>query len=423
LKLLLKNGHVVDYYTNVDKQADVLIEDGKISKIGSLNVEADETIDCTNMYVIPGMVDMHCHLREPGFEHKEDIATGVNSAVKGGWTSVACMPNTNPPIDNEEIINYIIDKSKSQEKCNVFPIACITKEHQGKEVVDMSLLKSAGAVAFSDDGKPVVSAKVMKEGMKEAYKNNCAIISHCEELTLGAGSINDGKVSKKFNLQGVPREAEEIMVLREIALAEANDLRVHIAHISTKGSAQYIREAKKRGVKVTCETCPHYFSLTDEFTEGKNPNAKMNPPLRTEEDKKAIIEAIKDGTVDAIATDHAPHSEEEKAAGIEKAPNGILGFETALKLVVTNLVDKGYIDYKKAVELLSYNPAQILNINRGILKEESIADITIFNPDTEEVYTKEDIVSKSKNSPFIGMKLKGKVMYTIVNGKIVYKAN
>ena len=421
MKTLLKNGNIVDFSTKFNKKADVLIEDGIIKEIGSIEESADEIIDCTDLYVMPGMVDMHCHLRDPGFEYKEDIASGVNSAVKGGWTSIACMPNTKPVIDTVETIKYVIDKAKKQNKANVFPIACITKNQEGKEVVDMKALKSAGAVAFSDDGKPVVSAYVMKQGMIKAYENNAAIISHCEEITLGAGSINDGEVSKKFNLYGVPREAEEIMVAREIVLAEANNIWVHIAHISTKGSAQLIREAKKRGVKVTCETCPHYFTLTDEFTEGKNTNAKMNPPLRTAEDRRAIIEAIKDGTVDAIATDHAPHSVDEKNVPIDKAPNGIIGFETALKLSITNLVDKGHIDYMKLVELISYNPSKILNINRGKLEKGSIADITVFDPNYHGVYTEESIVSKSKNSPYIGMDLKGEVVYTIVDGNVVYK--
>lgn len=421
MKILLKDGHVVDFKSELDKNVDILIEDNLIKEIGNITEEYDQVIDCTNLYIMPGMVDMHCHLREPGFEHKEDIVTGANSAAKGGWASIACMPNTNPPIDSVELVKYIKNRAEEANKVNVFPIACITKKQEGKEVVNMKSLKEAGAVAFSDDGKPVVSAKVMKEGMIEAYKNNSAIISHCEEITLGAGSINDGEVSKKYNLQGVPREAEEIMVAREIVLAEANNIAIHIAHISTKGSAEAIRQAKKRGVKVTCETCPHYFSLTEEFTEGKNTNAKMNPPLRTEEDRQAIIKALQDGTIDAIATDHAPHSKEEKDVGIEKAPNGILGFETALKLCITNLIDKGYIDYLKLAELISYNPSKILNINRGQIKEGEIADITVFNPNVEEIYKEESIVSKSKNSPYIGMSLKGEVKYTIVSGKIVYQ--
>ena len=401
MKTLLKNGHVIDFKTRTDKVTDILIIDGKIASIGKTKTECENIIDLNGLFVIPGLVDMHCHLREPGFIYKEDVETGVNSAVRGGFTGIACMPNTKPVIDSKEVIQMIINKAKSLNKANVFPIACITKEMKGEEVTNMEELKKVGAVGFSDDGKPVSSARVMKEAMLKALENNVPIISHCEDMTIAEGP-----------------EAEEIMASRETIIAKDNDLKVHIAHISTDTTAEIIRHAKKIGTKVTCETCPHYFTITEDKVKQCGSNAQMNPALRKEKDVVAIIEAIKDGTIDVIATDHAPHSEEEKSSA--NPPNGIIGFETALKLVITYLIDKGHIDYMKLVELMCYNPSKILNIDRGTLEVGKTADITVFNPNIESVYKKEDIVSKSKNSPYIGMKLKGEIIYTIVKGEIVY---
>jgi len=403
MRTLIKNGHVVDFKTKLDKVVDVMIEDDKVIAIGNVGDTADTIIDAEGLYVVPGLVDMHCHLRDPGFIHKEDIETGIKSASRGGFTSIACMPNTKPVIDSKETIEYIVNKAKMQNSVNVYPIACITKNMEGNELTDMAGLKSAGAVAVSDDGKPVVSARVMKSGMIEALKNNLTIISHCEEVTISEG-----------------RESEEIMASRETILAKDNDLKVHIAHISTEMSVEIVRHAKKIGTKVTAETCPHYFSITEEKIKEKGTDAQMNPNLRKDADVKAIIEGIKDGTIDAIATDHAPHSKEEKMS--DNAPNGIIGFETALKLVITYLIDKGHIDYMKLVELMCYNPARLLNIDKGTLEVNKTADITIFDPNVEKEYKTEDIVSKSKNSPFTEMLLNGEIQYTIINGKVVYCA-
>jgi dihydroorotase len=353
LTTLLKNGKVIDYKTDKEEFLDILIEDNIIKKIGqNLNEnKADKVIDCSFLYIIPGMIDIHCHLREPGFEYKETIKTGSASAVKGGFTTVCPMPNTSPVTDNKNTLLEVIKKAKKANLCNVLPYASVTKGQLGEELVDFIELKKAGAIAFSDDGIPVKNAKIMKQGIIAADNLNTFVASHCDQPELAKGTINEGKISKKLNVEGVPKEAEIIMAAREIALAEANNTRVHICHISTKETAAIIRDAKKRGVKVTCETCPHYYSFTEEHVLKHGANAKMNPALRTKEDQKAIIEAIKDGTIDAIITDHAPHSKEEKSQELSKTPNGIIGFETALSATITNLVDKGHISYKDMVKL------------------------------------------------------------------------
>ena len=419
---LLKNGRLIDYKTNTNDYFDIFIENGIIKEISKeINKIADEIIDCTNLFIIPGMIDVHCHLREPGFEHKETIETGMKSAAKGGFTSICPMPNTKPACDSVFILQKIQTEAKRVGVCNVFPYASVTIGEKGEELTDFEALKNAGAIAFSDDGMPVVSSKIMREAIIKSNELGTFVASHCEDKELGKGAINKGKISEKLNVEGVYPEAEILMAAREIELAETNKKHVHICHISTKESVNMIRDAKKRGVNVTCETCPHYYSFTEDEVLVSGTNAKMNPPLRTKEDLDAIVEGLKDGTIDNIITDHAPHSAEEKNQELSKAPNGIIGFETALSATVTNLVDKGYISYLDMVRLTSYNPAKLLGIDRGVIEEGKIADITIFDPNKEYIYTKESIVSKSKNSPFIGKKLKGEVKYTIVNGKVVYK--
>ena len=419
---LLKNGKLIDCKTNTEDYFDILIENEKIKEISKeINAKADKVIDCTNLFIIPGMIDIHCHLREPGFEHKETIETGMKSAVKGGFTSICPMPNTNPTCDSVFILRKIQDEAKRVGICNVFPYGSVTIGEKGEELTNFEELKNAGAIAFSDDGMPVVRAKIMRDAMIKANEMNTFVASHCEEKELGKGAINAGKIAEKLNVEGVFPEAETLMAAREVEIAEINNVRAHICHISAKETARLIRDAKKRGVNITCETCPHYYSFTEEEVLVSGTNAKMNPPIRKEEDVEEIIKALKDGTIDCIITDHAPHSKEEKEVELSKAPNGIIGFETALAATVTNLVDKGYISYLDMVKLTSYNPAKILGIDRGVIEEGKIADITIFDPNKEYVYTKEDIVSKSKNTPFIGKKLKGEVRYTIVNGNVVYK--
>ncbi len=421
MSILLKNGTVLDYASNTNEKLDVLIENNKIVKIGKEILGADEIIDCTGLLIMPGMVDMHCHLREPGGEHKETIETGCHSAVKGGFTTICPMPNTKPTPDSAIVLEKIISEAKRVNLCNVLPFSSVTKGEKGEELVDFEAQKAAGAIAFSDDGMPVENARMIREAMIKANKIGSFISEHCEEKSVSSGAINAGKIAEKLGVEGVLPEAEEIMAARDITIAETNNLHTHICHISTKTSVSMIRDAKKRGVKVTCETCPHYYSFTVEEVLTSGVNAKMNPPLREEKDKEEIIKGLKDGTIDAIITDHAPHTEEEKAKGLSTAPNGIIGFETALAATITNLIKPGYIDYMDMVRLMSYTPAKILGIDRGEIKEGAIADLTIFDPNKEYVYTKESIVSKSKNTPWIGKKLTGEVEYTICNGRVVYK--
>ncbi len=422
MTILLKNGKLIDYKTNTNDYFDIFIENGIIKEISKeINKIADEIIDCTNLFIIPGMIDVHCHLREPGFEHKETIETGMKSAAKGGFTSICPMPNTKPACDSVFILQKIQTEAKRVGVCNVFPYASVTIGEKGEELTDFEALKNAGAIAFSDDGMPVVSSKIMREAIIKSNELGTFVASHCEDKELGKGAINKGKISEKLNVEGVYPEAEILMAAREIELAETNKKHVHICHISTKESVNMIRDAKKRGVNVTCETCPHYYSFTEDEVLVSGTNAKMNPPLRTKEDLDAIVEGLKDGTIDNIITDHAPHSAEEKNQELSKAPNGIIGFETALAASITNLIDKGHIDYLDLVRLTSYNPAKLLGIDRGVIEEGKVADITVFDPNKEYIYIKESIVSKSKNTPFIGKKLKGQVKYTIVNGKVAYK--
>ena len=422
MKTLLKNGTLIDYKTNTFEKKDILIENDKIVKIANeIGEQADKIIDCTNLNIMPGMIDMHCHLREPGFEHKETIETGSKSAVSGGFTTICPMPNTKPTPDSAIVLQKIIEEAKRVNLCNVLPYASVSKGEKGEELVDFETLKKAGAIAFSDDGMPVVNSKMMREAIIEADKLGTFVASHCEEKSVAAGAINSGKVADQLGVDGVLPEAEEIMAAREMVIAETNDVRAHICHISTKTTKNMVRDAKKRGVKISCETCPHYFTFTVDEVLKSGVNAKMNPPLREEKDRLAIIEGLKEGTIDAIITDHAPHTEDEKNKGLATAPNGIIGFETALSAEIMNLIDTGDLTYLDLVRLTSYQPAQLLNIDRGIIEEGKVADITIFDPNETYTYTKEMIVSKAKNSPFIGKELKGRVKYTIVNGNIVYK--
>lgn len=423
LRTLLKNGRVVDYASKINEKMDILIEGDKIIKLNKeISEEADVLIDCNNLVIIPGMIDMHCHLREPGFEYKETIETGSRSAVKGGFTTICPMPNTNPTPDSAFVLKKIIDEAKRVNMCNILPYGSVSIGEKGEEITDFKELKSAGAIAFSDDGMPVVNSRLMREAIIKADKMDTFVASHCEEKSVADGAINVGNVQEALGVKGVLPEAEEIMVAREIVISETNNVRAHICHISTKTSVNMIRDAKKRGVKISSETCPHYFSFTVDEVLKSGTNAKMNPPLREERDRQAIIDGLKDGTIDAIITDHAPHSEDEKNKELSKAPNGIIGFETALPAIITNLIDKGLLTEMDMVRLTSYNPARLLKIDKGEIKEGKIADLTIYNPNEQYTYTKEMIVSKSKNTPFIGKKLKGKVEYTIVSGNIVYKS-
>lgn len=422
MKILLKNGRLIDYKNKIDGMYDVLIEDEKITKVEKdLEEKVDKEINCKGLNIIPGMIDMHCHLREPGFEYKETIETGSKSAVAGGFTTICPMPNTKPTPDNEETLEKIIKEAKRVNLCNVLPYASVTKGEKGEELVNFEKLRDAEAIAFSDDGMPVENSRLMRKAMIEADKLGTFVASHCEEKSVAKGAINAGEIADRLGVDGVLPEAEEIMAAREIVISETNKVRGHICHISTKTTKDMIKDAKKRGVKITCETCPHYFTFTVEEVLQSGTNAKMNPPLREEKDREAIIEGLTDGTIDCIITDHAPHSEEEKNQDLAKAPNGIIGFETALSAEIMNLIDTRELNYLDLVRLTSYNPAKLLNIDKGVIEPGKVADITIFDENEKYVYTEEMIVSKAKNSPFIGKELKGKVKYTIVGGRIVYE--
>ncbi len=421
MKLLIKGGHVVDPKNNIDRVCDIFIDKGLISDVDE-NIELDdldiEVIDAKGKYVTPGLVDMHVHLRDPGFTYKEDIESGTKAAAMGGVTSLACMPNTSPVCDNVAVIEYIKSTAKKVGYVNVYPIGAITKGLKGEELAEIGNFKFAGVVAISDDGRPVESAGLMRRALEYADMFDVTVISHCEEMSIAEGSMNEGAVATELGLKGISNAAEEIMVNREIILAENTGTSVHIAHISTKGSVEAIRQAKKRGVKVTCETCPHYFSLTEEAVLGYNTNAKMNPPLRTKEDVEAIKAGIADGTIDAIATDHAPHNIDIKRCEFQDAANGIIGLETSLGLSVKYLVKSGLITMSRLIELMSKNPANILGLAKGSLSVGSAADVIIFDADKEYTVDVEKFMSKSKNSPYNGYVLCAKPEYTIVGGKI-----
>jgi dihydroorotase len=421
--LLIKGGRVIDPSQGMDETADILVEAGRIIELGkNLKAEAGwETIEAAGFLVTPGLIDMHVHLRDPGLEYKEDIATGTRAAAAGGFTSVACMPNTKPVNDSCTVTMFIVSKAKAEALVNVFPIGAITCGSKGEELVALGELKDVGCVAVSDDGRPVMDAQMMRLALESARQVGIPLISHAEELSLAAnGAMNEGAVSRELGLKGIPWAAEDTAVARDVFLAEFTGAPVHIAHVSTRGAVRIIRDAKARGVKVTCETAPHYFSLTDEAVRSREANAKMNPPLRSDEDVAAIKAGLADGTIDAIATDHAPHQKDEKAVEFSRALNGIIGLETSLPLSL-GLVRDEILGLSVLVEKMSLNPARILGIERASLKPGAIADISIIDPNLEWVVEADKLASKSKNSPWLGVKMTGKAVYTIVGGEIVYR--
>jgi dihydroorotase len=419
--LCIKNGTMIDGLHPKQESMDVLIGNGVVIKIGrNLEAAGCRVIDAKGCWIMPGLIDAHCHLREPGFEYKEDIYSGTRSAAMGGFTQVACMPNTDPVLDNAPLIEFVRQKAQSEGAVKVHVIGAITKGLQGKELSEMGELKEAGATALSDDGKPVSNAGMMKRALEYAKAFDMLLISHCEDTSLSEnGTMNEGYQSTILGLRGISRAAEEVMVSRDILLAEAVGAPIHIAHVSTKGSVDLVRKAKERGVRVTCETAPHYFSATDAWAAGYNSNAKVNPPLRTEEDVAAIIEGLKDGTIDIIATDHAPHHRDEKEVEFDLAANGISGFETAFALGVTNLVLPGHLTIEDLICKMAVQPAEILGIKGGTIAEGAPADIVIADPAADFTVTEDGLVSKGKNSLFIGCTLKGKIQHTLVDGKPV----
>ena len=423
MNLLIIGGRLIDPSQGIDEVMDILIADGVVLELGRGLSAPDGTdrIDAAGLIVTPGLIDMHVHLRDPGLEYKEDIATGSRAAAAGGFTSIACMPNTQPVNDNKAVTSYILNKARNEALVNVLPVGSITRGSKGESLAEMGELKEAGCVAVSDDGKPVESGELMRRALEYAKGVGIAVICHSEELSLvGEGVMNEGFVSTELGLKGIPWAAEDIAVAREVYLAEFTGAPVHIAHISTAGSARIIRDAKARGVQVTCETAPHYFTLTDDAVLGYNTNAKMNPPLRGASDLAAMKAGLADGTIDAIATDHAPHHPDEKDVEFNVALNGIVGLETSLSLSL-RLVEEGCLDLKALVSCMSCNPARILGLERGTLKPGAVADVTVIDPLKEWQVSAEKLESKSKNTPFLGWQMKGVAAYTIVKGQVVHK--
>ncbi|MDM7921690.1 MAG: dihydroorotase [Pyrinomonadaceae bacterium] len=426
MKLLISNGHLIDPAAPENTGMNVLIEDGRVSAWLRQNEpvpDGCEVFDASGLLVAPGFIDLHVHLREPGQEHKETIASGCAAAVAGGWTSVCPMPNTNPVNDNAAITRYMIEQAQNAGLANVFPIGAITKSSDGAELAEMGEMKAAGAVAVSDDGRPVPNAGIMRRAMQYARDFGLPVIDHCEDKSLSSGGVmHEGKISLLLGLKGMPALAEEIDAVRDIILARETGAHIHIAHVSTKGAIEAVRRAKNEGINVTCEVTPHHFTLTDRSVEGYDTNYKMAPPLRSEEHLQAVIEGIKDGTIDAIATDHAPHHHDEKALEFDRAPFGITGLETGVGLAFNELVHKGIISLERLVELCSTNPAEIFGLaERGTLKPGSIADITMIDPEHKWVYRNSESRSRSKNCPFDGWEFTGRAVATFVGGKLVYQ--
>lgn len=422
MKYLIKNGRVIDPANKIDDILDILIAEGEIEKVGKNLDEKCEIIDAKNCIISPGLVDMHTHLREPGREDEETVLTGSRAAIKGGFTSVACMPNTEPPLDNPAIIKSLKEIIEKDAMVNVFIVGTITEGRAGKRPTDFHKMKREGAVAVSDDGSSVEDEKVMFEALKQSKEEDLLIIEHCEDLKISAGGVmNYGFTAAKLGLRGIPAKSEYERVKRNIELAKKASSNIHIAHVSTKESLSLIRKAKEAGVKVTAETAPHYFSLTEECCTAYDTNTKTNPPLRTKEDVEAVKKGLKDGTIDVIATDHAPHTDSEKDVEFDFAPFGIIGLETALSLSIMELIEKNILSWPDLIMKISVNPSKILGIKRGALKKGSIADIAIIDPGRVYTYTKDLIESKSKNSPFINWILKGRTVSAFVGGRLAMK--
>ena len=423
MKLLIQKGRLVDPVGGIGGIMDILIEDGKLAVIGSDLREQDaQVIDARGLTVCAGLVDMHVHLREPGLEYKEDISSGAAAAARGGITSVACMPNTKPAVDSPEQVRYVLRRAAESCGVRVWPIGAVTVGEKGETLTDGQALKEAGAVALSDDGMPIQNANLMRDALIRAKRLGLTILSHCEDADMVRNyAVNEGRVSRALNLPGRPAIAEELMVMRDAMLSEETGAAVHICHISTAGSVDIVRQFKKKGVHITCETCPQYFTLTEDEVLTQGTMARVNPPLRTRQDVEAIIAGLKDGTIDAIATDHAPHSAQEKAKPLAEAPSGMVGLETSLGATLTALYHTGEMDLSDILKKMTFNPACILGIPKGRLSLGGEADFTIFDPNETWTVDPEQFASKGRNTPFAGRELTGKVKYTIVGGKIVYE--
>ena len=422
MTILIKNGRLINPSENLDKVMDIFVEDGIIKeKAESIEKQADTVIDAAGCYVMPGLIDLHVHFRDPGLTYKEDIETGSKAAAKGGFTTVCCMPNTKPVVDNVETVKYIIEKGEKTGLTNVLPVGAVTKNMAGVEITDVEELKKAGICAISEDGKSVMNSGVYRKAMKNAAKANVPVLAHCEDINLVEGGvINLGDKSSELGVKGISNAVEDVIAMRDIMLAKETGATLHLCHCSTKDSVEMVKRAKEEGIKVTAEVCPHHFSMCSDDITCNDGNFKMNPPLRAKEDMEALIQGLKDDIMDVISTDHAPHSAEEKAKDLEHAPFGIVGLETSVALTVTNLVKKGYLTPMQMAAKMSYNPAKVLGIPKGTLDEGKIADITIIDPNKEYTIDVNTFESKGKNTTFDGYKVSGEVEYTILNGKVVY---
>ncbi len=426
--ILIRGGRVIDP-GRFNGLADVLIENGKIVAVGpNLKIPAGKSgagptvVEATGKLVLPGFIDLHVHFREPGFEYKETIQTGTAAAAAGGFTSVCCMPNTNPVNDNQAVTEFILDQARATGSAHVFPVGAITKGSEGKELAEIGELRRSGCVAISDDGRPVMNSLVMRRAMEYALAFDLPVVDHCEDLHLSEGGcMNEGIVSTELGLPGIPAAAEDVQVARNVALAELTGARLHLAHVSTAGSVRMVREAKARGIRVTAEACPHHFSLTEEAVRGFDSHAKMNPPLRTKQDVQAIREGLRDGTIDVIATDHAPHAIQEKEQEFAAAPFGVVGLETALPLTLA-LVEEGVLSLERAIAALTTEPARVVGLKKGTLAPGADADVVVVDPEAQWVVEPARFRSKGRNTPFAGWKVKGQVALTILNGTIVFQA-
>jgi dihydroorotase len=423
--LLLRGGRIIDPSRGVDTHGDVLVADGVIVHAGPpAGVPDDATIiECAGHIVSPGFIDVHCHLREPGREDVETIATGARAAAAGGFTAVCAMPNTAPVTDNQAAVGFVVRQGQHAAAARVYPIGAISVGQRGEALAEVGEMVGAGAVAISDDGRPVVSAQLMRTALEYTRRFGIPVVDHCEEPTLSAGgAMNEGIVSARLGLKGIPSEAEEIMVIRDILLARRTGGHVHICHVSTKGSVELLRWGKDRGIRVTAEVCPHHLSLTEAAVEGYNTNAKMNPPLRTADDVEAMQLALRDGTIDLVATDHAPHHYDEKEREFADAPNGIVGLETALAVVVTTLCERSILSYAELVERMAVRPARVFNLPGGTLARGTPADVTVFDPAREWVVDPSTFLSKGRNTPYAGRRLRGRAVCTVVGGRVVFRA-